>query len=720
MKTIKQKTKNKKTIKRKILFIFSAALLLSAIFAGSVLSISGEWDYAMGGEIREVYSDDLDGDGNFEVIAHAFITTGVESYSTVYVFNKTGGVFGKINTRSEILDMQVIDFDRDGEKELIVAMGSLENNDIFKPVGSIVIYGKTGDIKQHYAGIQGFVHGIYASDVNNDSRNELLAASGYELVTTAHMQCYCKVYLLNRRMEETWAFKAHDDRVLIEEYMDVYAEDLDKVLDADNKTHKEIITSTSAGRIYLLDASGALKWNYSLSGIAKVYAADIDNPKELREATAYVCEASKVSESEKLDKGKPVCYACGMDSCDDKCNVSCAEIIASSPDGTVYVFGRNQTLRWSYKTDGRISGTSVTDINDDGSKEIVAGSDDVYVLNNNGKLIWRYKTPTKVLSIHAEDLNNDRIFEIIAGTENGLYLFGADGTLYEKYELEHVVSVHAADLNNDGVKEIVAGAGFNAYVFKVNEEKLYSYSAKTHYGLAQNYYKSEDYSNALVYANKSYAYYVLADDAAGSVKSKELIAEIEKTVYIKSKEKEADEYLKIAQFYYNLSNKTDVKNITAPPGLIAQITNIIIGGGKNEIKLVSCPINGSLVNVSADVCSKEYAKLARVIYLELGYDDKVNLTELMIPESERAGWVNVTKNETVPEEIPVNEEEKTMLQKIIGGELKIFGIPALYIIIIVSLILISFIYSKVNAIMASRAAKGVKGGVKAESKGVKK
>jgi len=103
----------------------------------------------------------------------------------------------------------------------------------------------------------------------------------------------------------------------------------------------------------------------------------------------------------------------------------------------------------------------------------------------------------------------------------------------------------------------------------------------------------------------------------------------------------------------------------------------------DEKNLVACEINGTVVNATPKYCAGEYAKLARAIYLELGYEDKVKLADSMIPGSEKA-----EVNETTGQAHVEPQEEKDLIRQLIDRELKFFGIPTLYLIILIVFILI--------------------------------
>ena len=69
--------------------------------------------------------------------------------------------------------------------------------------------------------------------------------------------------------------------------------------------------------------------------------------------------------------------------------------------------------------------------------------------------------------------------------------------------------------------------------------------------------------------------------------------------------------------------------------------------------------------------------------MELGYEDMVNLTDSLIPGGEKA-----EVNETGDVPVESTPEEEDLIQQLIDRELKFFGIPTLYLIILVVFILI--------------------------------
>ena len=84
-------------------------------------------------------------------------------------------------------------------------------------------------------------------------------------------------------------------------------------------------------------------------------------------------------------------------------------------------------LLWSYETDGRVYGVSISS---DGSY-IAAGYRDnkVYLFNRDGDLLWNYKTGDKVVGI---SISSDGSYIAAGCRDNKVYLFNKDGKLLWK------------------------------------------------------------------------------------------------------------------------------------------------------------------------------------------------------------------------------------------------------------------------------------------------
>ncbi|MGQ4891474.1 MAG: FG-GAP-like repeat-containing protein [Candidatus Njordarchaeia archaeon] len=121
-------------------------------------------------------------------------------------------------------------------------------------------------------------------------------------------------------------------------------------------------------------------------------------------------------------------------------------------------------ISWVFKTNGSVFSTpALSDVDGDGSLEVVVGSDDgnLYALNGeNGSLLWVFKTGGAIRSSPAiGDLNSDGRPEIVFGSYDGnLYaLNGENGSLLWNFSVPGYVdrSPTIADIDKDGSPEVV-------------------------------------------------------------------------------------------------------------------------------------------------------------------------------------------------------------------------------------------------------------------------
>jgi hypothetical protein len=111
------------------------------------------------------------------------------------------------------------------------------------------------------------------------------------------------------------------------------------------------------------------------------------------------------------------------------------EIIFGSDDGNLYVLNEKGDLIFTFKTNDKIqSSPAIEDIDFDGKKEIIFGSDDsnLYVLNEKGDLIFTFKTNDKIRS--SPTVLKDSTALIVFGSDDGnLYVLGKYLGIYELY-----------------------------------------------------------------------------------------------------------------------------------------------------------------------------------------------------------------------------------------------------------------------------------------------
>ncbi|MGV9206182.1 MAG: OmpL47-type beta-barrel domain-containing protein, partial [Promethearchaeia archaeon] len=142
---------------------------------------------------------------------------------------------------------------------------------------------------------------------------------------------------------------------------------------------------------------------------------------------------------------------------------------------------------WTFSTGGEIqSSTAVVDLNKDGIKEVIFGSNNgkIYALHgNNGSEFWEYSTGDEIRSSPAiSDLNGDGFLDVVVGSrDNNVYaLHGINGTKMWDFTTSDWVdsSPAIADINNDGTLEVVIGSDDNNIyaLHGANGTKMWEYT----------------------------------------------------------------------------------------------------------------------------------------------------------------------------------------------------------------------------------------------------
>ncbi len=143
-----------------------------------------------------------------------------------------------------------------------------------------------------------------------------------------------------------------------------------------------------------------------------------------------------------------------------------SDILAGTLGGHVYAYqrrGQSADELWCYQTGACVRALAVKDLDEDGSVEVIVGSDDgnVYVLNAQGQLKWRYYTLVPVLAICILDIDHDGKVEILLGGANGtLYALNSEGDVRWTTEMHKPIrDICARDIDNDAVVEIALNVG---------------------------------------------------------------------------------------------------------------------------------------------------------------------------------------------------------------------------------------------------------------------
>lgn len=452
------------------------------------------------------------------------------SISTLAFAEFNPEVIWKFTAKEGINGIYAGDLDNDGNVE-IVAIASID--------GMVYVLDSNGSVKWKH-NLVCPVSKVYVSDLNNDGKEEVMVVS-----------CeYLTVFDSNGA--EMWQTHSWGG------IKDLYSADID------NDNLKEIIATISptpySNGISVVDRTGKRKWSFRMEEKPySVYASDLDkdNNKEIiigatekeerffKPGRVYVLDSTgDLLWKFKTDGG--VNYVSSSDIDNDGSD----EILVGSYQKFT-VLDKNGSVKWGYVTAGYTHDTIVADIDEDGSKEIIVGANDLYILDSNGNLKWKDKVGTEVYNIILGDIDKDGNPEILAGSDR-IYIFDLKGDLgWKSDEFIAVRGVYTIDLDNDNFKEIIAGTlDKNLYVFEtVNYAKMRLGSS--YYERAQNFYTSKDYENASRYARMAKGTFSEIGEGDGISKSELLISQIEKlSLRIGKDIGDADKFYKTAQDFY--------------------------------------------------------------------------------------------------------------------------------------------------------------------------
>jgi outer membrane protein assembly factor BamB len=144
------------------------------------------------------------------------------------------------------------------------------------------------------------------------------------------------------------------------------------------------------------------------------------------------------------------------------------EIVVGSEMGNIYALSYEGELLWKFKTEGSIRApVLINDINGDGKLEILFGSGDknLYVLNNEGKLLWQYEAGSSIESCPEIVKGN-----IVFGCDNGeLHCINNLGKLIWKFTTNAKITAQPSvgKLFGDERTFIVVGSTDN-YLYMLN------------------------------------------------------------------------------------------------------------------------------------------------------------------------------------------------------------------------------------------------------------
>ena len=178
------------------------------------------------------------------------------------------------------------------------------------------------------------------------------------------------------------------------------------------------------------------------------------------------------------------------------------EVIFGTKEGSIHCVNKESQELWVHKTGDAIAKgdeyfydlenlhaisnePTLADINNDGKKEILFGSDDgtLYALSSSGELLWKYQVGGQIKSKPlVEDINNDGLPEIIVtSTAQKIVIVSNTGKGIVTYKTESPSQATPGVLRGKNGKQTIIVFGLDdgsVHAINTNEEHLWVFHTK--------------------------------------------------------------------------------------------------------------------------------------------------------------------------------------------------------------------------------------------------
>ncbi len=357
-----------------------------------------EWTAELGEKVTVLRTNDLDADGESEVLVAAGRATGP---GRVYALGADGDIRWEFETEDCVESIVAGDVDGDALGEVIVSSGLLDN------AGSIHAVDHDGQPQWRHT-VEAAVLDTALGDVDGDGRWEVAAGEWGSFGDT--------IYSLDGDGSLRWKYPTGGSVSVV------------RVADLDGDGSAEVLAG--AENAYVLTSDGRLLWRYPTAGFVNHLAVGSENSHG-RKTIVVTTEYPDSSVLTFSGNGELLWrYLAGSSPTDvvaaDVEGDGATEVLVGLMDGRICLLGSDGSLRWEYQARDTVNDLALADLDGDGVKELVAATGDyfssggVWVLDvATGAVCGFYEGLGWVTTFDVADLDHDGADEIAAGTGEG-------------------------------------------------------------------------------------------------------------------------------------------------------------------------------------------------------------------------------------------------------------------------------------------------------------
>jgi len=267
--------------------------------------------------------------------------------------------------------------------------------------------------------------------------------------------------------------------------------------DIDNDGFLEIVifarNDVRPDKIYVLDGSGLLMWDYGLDGIQSVCVSDVNHDlfKEVVLSHGGFREGVERGGIDIIDKDGKLSIrfpAAGLKSGILLRNIKAAdldkngyeEIIGNTLDTVNVLKDSYDDFSMRIPVGKKIEDISLQDLNGDGYMDVIANClYDIYDISIKGSIRWNYTVDEGINTLIITEMYPWGNYEVVLASKNDtIYILDDSGDLRIRDKVnKEIISVITADFDEDGLDELVLGTNDSIYFLDIASN--ISYECKT-------------------------------------------------------------------------------------------------------------------------------------------------------------------------------------------------------------------------------------------------